>query len=570
MAASDEVVTEATVVGPSKSDSSRADLHLLVMGEGVFMKHPLRRGDSLVIGRSTEAHIKLEDKRASRQHARLTVGERFQIEDLGSANGTRIRDVQLVGGQLYEIGPGEPITIGTTILMVQQAFSQSRPKRLWQHGYFEARLEEELARSERTGSKLSLLRVQLTGIGDQAAASLIAGHLRAGDVLASYGPSDLEVLLVDSDAIGARRIMTRINKTLREHEVTGRIGLAVYPEDGRTPESLISHACGLVLGGSGGEATIVVRSPAMRRLYELAERMAKGTISVLILGETGVGKEVLAEWLHRASPRAGKSFVKLNCAAFTETLIESELFGHEKGAFTGAAAAKAGLIESADGGTVFLDEVGELPPVVQAKLLRVLETHEVMRVGSLKPRQVDVRFVAATNRDLESDITHKKFRQDLYFRLNGATLVIPPLRERVEELPDLCQTFVARAAEQLARTPPALSASALTVLERYWWPGNVRELRNVLERAVLLCSDDEILPLHLPVEKMEGVIAEAKAPPSGQGTRDSREPGDERQAILDALAACAGNQSRAAKLLGISRRTLVSRLSEFGLPRPRK
>jgi transcriptional regulator with PAS, ATPase and Fis domain len=327
----------------------------------------------------------------------------------------------------------------------------------------------------------------------------------------------------------------------------------------------------------------VVRSDAMKRLYDVAERIAKGTISVLILGETGVGKEVLAEWIHRSSPRADKPYLRLNCAAFSDALVESELFGHERGSFTGAAASKLGLLETAEGGTVFLDEVGELPMALQAKLLRVLETHEVVRVGALKPKKIDVRFIAATNRDLEAEVLQSRFRQDLYFRLNGATLVIPPLRERIPELEELCSSFLHQAALGLGRPPPRLSPPALDALNGYWWPGNLRELRNVLERAVLLCGGDDILPEHLPLEKMGGLIRESAtndraartthsssqravpatpSPPSGST--------DMRQTILDALGQCAGNQSRAAKLLGISRRTLVTRLDELGLPRPRK
>jgi transcriptional regulator with PAS, ATPase and Fis domain len=279
--------------------------------------------------------------------------------------------------------------------------------------------------------------------------------------------------------------------------------------------------------------------------------------------------------------------VRLNCAAFTDTLVESELFGHERGAFTGAAQAKPGLLETAEGGTAFLDEVGELPLPLQAKLLRVLETREVVRVGGLKARKIDVRFIAATNRDLEADVLAGAFRQDLYFRLNGATILIPALRDRLSELGALAEAFVQQISEQLGRLPPAITPEATTIFESYSWPGNIRELKNVIERAVLLCPGNEITPRHLPIEKMgemlprnrpstrfpaadEGPLVRSDPPLDGKTTARSPKADDQRTQILDALSKCAGNQSRAAKLLGISRRTFVSRLDALGIARPRK
>jgi two-component system, NtrC family, response regulator AtoC len=338
----------------------------------------------------------------------------------------------------------------------------------------------------------------------------------------------------------------------------------------------------------GGD--LVVRDPAMRALYEQAYLAAPGLISVLLLGETGTGKEVLARVIHRRSPaaRARGPFLGLNCAALSESLLESELFGHEKGAFTGALQAKPGLFESADGGTVFLDEVGELPKVTQAKLLRVLEERQVLRVGGRVPRSIDVRFLSATHRDLEAEVARGEFRQDLYFRLNGVTLTIPPLRERALDIAPLVQLFATKASQSFERPHvPAVSAEALSLLERYRWPGNIRELRNVIERAVMLCTGDVLLPEHLPAKM---TTSGAPPPPAGGAAAPSSEPPEpaaprraeasappvhqaeqsEKQRIIEALEKCVGNQTYAAKLLGISRRTLVSRLQEYGLPRPRK
>ncbi len=347
---------------------------------------------------------------------------------------------------------------------------------------------------------------------------------------------------------------------------------------------------------STSDDDVVVRDPAMRRVYEQAGRAAQGLLSVLILGETGVGKDVLARRIHRASPRAARPFLAINCAALSESLLESELFGHEKGAFTGALQARPGLFESAEGGTVFLDEIGDLPMVTQVKLLRVLEQREVLRVGGRSPRPIDVRFLSATNRDLEAASLAGTFRQDLYFRLNGIALTVPPLRERPADLPWLVKRFLVAGSRQMDRPKqPALSPEVLAALQAYAWPGNVRELRNVVERAVVLAPGDVILPEHLP-PKILGAPARARAAgpitaptpaipappgilrsparatqPSDATERLRREVAEEeKRRILEVLAQCDGNQTRAAALLGVSRRTLINRIIEFDLPRPRK
>jgi two-component system response regulator AtoC len=332
---------------------------------------------------------------------------------------------------------------------------------------------------------------------------------------------------------------------------------------------------------------VVVRDPVMRAMYEQITRAARSTISVLILGETGVGKEVVAHAVHDRSPRARAPFLELNCAALPPSLLEGELFGHEKHAFTGANQARPGLLESADGGTVFLDEVGELPLTVQVKLLRVLEDRKVMRIGGRTPRKLDVRFVAATNRDLDAEVARGTFRQDFYFRLNGVSFFIPPLRERVTEIAPLAERFLAAASRTFDRTEPLqLSPEVVGYLERYPWPGNVRELRNVIERAAVLSDGDTIMPADLPAQ-FTGVArglppASGESQPAGRdrlpsprivpsrpATRPAGPDDGERQRIIDALESCAGNQTRAAKLLGISLRTLVNRLRKHGIPRPR-
>ncbi len=310
----------------------------------------------------------------------------------------------------------------------------------------------------------------------------------------------------------------------------------------------------------------------MDRVRRLCDRVALGTLSVLILGETGVGKEVLAERLHEKSPRREKTFLRLNCAALSESLFESELFGHERGAFTGAMNSKPGLLETANGGTIFLDEVGELTPTMQVKLLRVIERREVLRVGGLKATSIDVRFVSATHRDPAEEVKAGRFRADLYFRLNGITIVVPPLRERRDEIVKLAREFAVDSARASHLAEPELPRETLAVLERYSWPGNIRELRNVMERAVLLATKGMVLPIHLALDES----AETHDPPESDPLSLQPVPsigGDpeaERDRILAALWKNGGNQSTTAKQLGVSRRTLLKKLDKYGIARPQK
>ncbi len=333
----------------------------------------------------------------------------------------------------------------------------------------------------------------------------------------------------------------------------------------------------------GDDGELVVKDERMKQLHRLLRTVAQGTISVVLLGETGVGKEVIARAIHRYSPRASGPFVSINCAAIPEALLESELFGHERGAFTGAVKDKVGLLEAAAGGTLLLDEVGEMPLPAQAKLLRAIEMREIVRVGGVKTRAVDVRFVAATNRDLEALVEARTFRRDLYFRLNGISVTVPPLRERGAELEAMAGRFVAEFAKNLGRGDVALSAGALAELRKQSWPGNVRELRNVIERAVLLADGEEIRAEHLSLgpglsparapalEEIEEIDAEPddEEPRSG-GSLSEDMRAIERKRVLEALEQCAGNQTRAAERLGITRRALIHRLETYGVPRPRK
>ena len=315
--------------------------------------------------------------------------------------------------------------------------------------------------------------------------------------------------------------------------------------------------------GSG----VVGSSPALRQVVELAHRVAESDATVLILGESGTGKEVIAREIHRSSARVRKPFVAVNCSAIPEGLLESELFGHEKGAFTGAVRQKKGRFETADAGTVFLDEIGDMSPGLQAKLLRFLQDRVVQRVGGTTDIEVDVRVLAATNRDLENEIAEGRFREDLYFRLNVVTITMPPLRDRADDVPLLAEHFL-RAQAKPGGKPKKMSPKAMRLAMAYDWPGNVRELENVVQRAVVLSRGETIFPEHLPA-KIQALDAGEEAVPveprgtakPGGGPKTMREV--EREAIVDALAKTGGNRTHAAEALGISRRTLQNKIKEY-------
>jgi Nif-specific regulatory protein len=308
------------------------------------------------------------------------------------------------------------------------------------------------------------------------------------------------------------------------------------------------------------EHDMVGAGSRMREVFQLVSKVAPTASTVLIRGESGTGKELVARAIHRNSPRAGQPFVAINCAALTETLLESELFGHEKGAFTGAIAQKQGKLEMAHRGTLFLDEVGELPQAFQTKLLRVLQEREFERVGGARTIRVDVRLIAATNRDLESAIACNAFRKDLYYRLNVVSLAMPPLRDRREDIPLLARHFVAKHGKKANRRLAGLSPEALDCLQAYDWPGNVRELENLIERAVVLGSTELIVPEDLPEAVLEAPVA--SEPPGGyhQTVREEK-----KRAILAALSQSGGNYTEAAKLLGVHPNYLHRLVRNLGL-----
>jgi two-component system, NtrC family, response regulator AtoC len=587
------VITETTITDDIDSASGNQGFHLLVMSPEAFSSQSLPASGIVTVGRSTKCGVQIDDALASREHARIHVGSDggvpvLTIEDIGSANGTRVRDAVIKPGEPAAILPGEAIMIGSTVVMVLQNRAPTGLRRLWSHAYFETRVDDECARAAKSRSPFALARIRFTGAAPWTKVMpVLARDLAAPNVFATYGPKDYEILFVDTKEGEAEAHVQRLIDAFRAAGLEALWAVAWYPRDGRTGDALLASA-NAALKGPGERRTSaempLTDANGMQRVRIMATRAASAPINVLVLGEMGVGKDVLARMIHQLSPRAAKPFVALNCAGLTESLMESELFGHEKGSFTGAASSKIGLFESANGGTVFLDEIGEMPMTMQAKLLRAIETREVRPVGAVRGRPIDVRFISATNLDIEAAVKSGAFRGDLMYRLNTLTLPIPPLRERTDEIGPLVSTFLANACRDLGHDPAiSVSGESMRCLLGYAWPGNIRELKNVIERAVVLCDGTEILPEHLPLERMRpgpghyvsvekagvGALADGPGAKSLPTLTDPKEIA-ERKRIVDALETCASNQTRAAKLLGMPRRTFVSKLDYYGIPRPQK
>jgi DNA-binding NtrC family response regulator len=522
-----------------------AELCLLVVVRGALARHTLATdGGPIVLGRGHEADIDLDEPEASSRHAVIHGGSPPTLEDLGSANGTIIAGRRLQPGEVVELAEGDAVQIGGATLIVQRVGRLDI--RVLSHDEFLRRARDACD----AGPPLTIARIAIREAGDE----LLAQLLRPGDLVGTAASGEYELLLAEPADI-ARVVVRRTVTQLERAGLAVRTGIASFPRDGRDPEALLMAAGAELRGddsGRGGEP-LIVREGVMREVYPELERVARSQLTVVITGETGVGKEIMAELVHRHSPRADAPFLCLNCAAFPEQLLESELFGHDRD----ASHTKPGVFEVAHGGTVFLDEIGEMPLALQARLLRVLESRQVVRVGALAPIAIDVRFVAATNRDLEADVRDGRFREDLYYRLNAYAMRVPPLRERREEIPHFARTFRDAACVVLGRKPvPAWSPEAMAALAAHDWPGNLRELRNVIERACVVCTQDVIGIADLPE-----AVTRVTAPIAGDELRER---------IEDALARTGGNQTKAAKLLGIARNTLTARMKAFGITKKGK
>jgi two-component system response regulator AtoC len=527
----------------------------------------LPEGVDVTFGRSRGATVSLEHEKVSRTHTRVRrTGDVIEVEDLGSRNGTRVNGDKIEGIRKVEVG--DELSIGPIIAIVGASSGLRRQSPIIDAEAGEQRLAAEVDRAVRYHRPLTLALLKITS---DSVLEAIARTLRPMDVIAEdAGDNYLLILPELSRADGAAAVHRALDFALSSNQ-PATASTALCPDDGTSVDSLMSQLrSGLRTGRLPRAETVVpdapiVLEPAMQRVYTLVERIADSTMTCLLLGETGVGKEVVCEAIHRRSSRRDRPLIKLNCAALPETLLESELFGHERGAFTGADRKKIGFFEAADGGTLFLDEIGEMPLSLQAKLLRVLERKVITRVGGTTEVATDARLIAATHRDLEADVRSGKFRQDLLFRIGGFTIVVPPLRDRQREIVPLAELFTRTTAVEQGRTVPMIAQDARDVLAGYAWPGNVRELKNAMERALVLC-EDTITAADLP-DKMRD-MAQRTRPIAPAADVRGHLAEVERAAIVNALEADGGNQTRAARRLGLSRRALIYKLEKYGLKPP--
>ncbi len=555
----------------------------------------------LTLGRAAPADIQLADPSLSRLHARFTrEGEAVRVTDLDSRNGTwvlgeRIRETVLRPGQSVVLGGGVTVTLqmsasaGTAMLGLRSAETMLRC------------IEEEWTRAQAFRRPLSVLILRALRRGEVSAAEIAADRLpklRPIDRAGLYDKNALLILLPEAGAEIALRVGQELCAAVRGR---GQLvsGIATYPDAGTSPGQLVSAAWQASQEASASRLvcaapraphvrdpqtdTIVRKSQAMLELSRMALRVASRPIAVLVTGETGTGKELIARELHQHSSRSANKLLVVNCAAIPDNLIESVLFGHVKGAFTGADRDYPGVFEQADGGTVFLDEVGELSADAQAALLRVLDTRRVSRVGGTGEVDVDVRVVAATHRDLATMSEQGSFRLDLYHRLNGVVLELPPLRHRPEEIDALVAHFLELTATRWGGRKLAISDDALARMRAYHWPGNVRELRNVIERGVALAEGDTLTLADLPAHVLSARAGRTDPPPGFALASVSTVPApapsiapegvDLRNAMLEhevalireALRLSQGNQRKAALLLKLPLRTFERKLKQLGV-----
>ncbi|HEX4516782.1 MAG TPA: sigma 54-interacting transcriptional regulator [Polyangiaceae bacterium] len=533
----------------------------------------LRPGASVVVGRTYPSDAVVDDRSLSRQHARFSadVGG-VTLEDLESTNGTWVNGERVTKAR---VSYGDVIRIGDVAASLHVVPARGVDG----HDRFMSALEDEVKRAHTFARPVAV--VMLSGEHVSKWTARVASALRPADRIGIYADDTALVMLPE---LGREAASVRA-KELGELAGSKKIGLAVLPDDAASGEELLSavrasHKRGWSattsappgFSASTTPPNMVVRSERMRAVLDEVARVAPSTLPVLVHGETGTGKELIARAIHDQSPRRGGPMRSINCGAIPSTLVEGMLFGHERGAFTSADKQQKGIFEQAHGGTVFLDEIGELPLTAQAALLRVLETKKLTRIGGDREIEVDVRVVAATHRDLEAMCDAGAFRRDLVYRLNAVVLDLPPLRERVEEIEPLVSALLAEASASAGRAVRGLSPEALELVRRYPWPGNVRELKNAIERAVVIARGELVIEADLPARVRET----APRSPSG-APEDARELGDfkervkqqtqklETEMIVEALRRTNGNQTEAAKLLNMPVRTFTHKMRELGI-----
>ena len=571
-------VEKTPAPGPGTDPNGR--MYILVFDRGSSWVFELPQSGEIVIGRGENAELRLHDSSVSRRHATLKISERSAVlTDLGSHNGTFVNGTRIAGD--HELHSGDSIAICAATLVLYASAPATTPSRWLSYAQLRDRLEQEIERGLRYQRRFAVLCGLLAREEDHDTVNRALVALRGLDVGAWIDRSQLLILAPEIGAEEAAEMARRVREPLGDVDI--KIGYSVCPVDGVDADLLIVSARAAAAGTNGtevagattalrtyriGNRNAIVADPTMARLYALVDRLARVDLPVLITGETGTGKELAATMLHERSPRHGKPLVAVNCAAIQENLVESELFGHERGAFSGAHATKQGLLEIVDGGTMFLDEIGELPLAIQAKLLRVLETQRLTRVGDVREREINVRLVAATNRNLQDEVDAGRFRRDLYFRLSGATLAVPPLRERRRELPLLAELFLSEACNVVHRHALVLDPGALASLDAYGWPGNVRELKNVMEYCAATVAGSKVTAAHLaerlgPAQPSPRTRAEAPNPlfvPIADEIRAL-----EIQRMTQALEAAGGNQTKAAELIGMPLRTFFTKMRQYNL-----
>ena len=557
---------------------------LVFSGDSARLRHLPAEG-SLLVSRTSDGTLKLR------------AGDEVPSSALAwvraDARGVWVQATQpdglMVNGQPAstprQLVAGDVLSVGEDRLIYYRDPRRSVGADLLDPAQLARRLGHEVERSARYDHPLAVLCVVLPRAPEQADASALSlavtGAVRSVDLVSWDGGQEYMLVLPETGELAevpATRVMDAVSRLCPD----ARSGLAIFPDDGYDADALLTAARGAGTLPESGEfvelpgMSVVAVDPKMRHLYRLARRLAAGDIPVLITGETGVGKEIIASALHAWSPRRDGPVVTLNCAAIPDTLLESELFGHERGAFSGAVEAKQGLLEAASGGTLFLDEVGECSARAQAGLLRVLETGQVRRLGAVNERRVDVRLVAATNRPLAEEIAAGAFRQDLYYRLGAATLEVPPLRERPLDLAPLARRFLAEATAGGGGSARVLTPGALQRLQAHAWPGNVRELRNLMAYLGTVVRGEAIQARHLPEDLGCGAapwLASGGAPTGvgAGGAGGSFQPiadeirALERRRMTQALAAAGGVRKDAAALIQMPLRTFVSKLKTHGL-----
>ncbi|MCB9555019.1 MAG: sigma 54-interacting transcriptional regulator [Deltaproteobacteria bacterium] len=623
--------TFAQVSGAGDEVTEPRSVSLLLYHRGRPKVVPLSSDKAIVVGRQSPSDVVLSDHLLSRTHARFElVGDRVWVEDLDSTNGTWVDETRITR---VALDSSSEVRIGTTTVVAHLLGVRDSPlHRVIDHDQFLDVLREELGRAKALGLELSMMVVRSN--------SAALGHvsrwvgkvrklLRPTDRIAIYSADTVEISLPKQGKDDATRLARRLVAAAAPGAPSLYCGIAIYPLTATSVDGLLagctqaleqaSDRCPIQLheGADGfswmvpsAEVTIVEKEevetgPAMRAVYALADRFSRTDMPVLITGETGTGKEILAQRIHAASGRHDGRMCSVNCGALPEGLAESLLFGHRRGAFTGADQDRSGVFTEANGGTVFLDEIGELPLQTQVKLLRVLEAREVLPVGASKEVPVDVRVIAATHRDLEQMCRAGTFRDDLYYRLNVMTISLPALRDRAEEIPAFADFFLRQFAlkgglsSQVTRIAPA----AMKCLRRHHWPGNVRELRNVIQRALVVAEGKEITVADLPEsirrpalslseyslsafpDDLDGLgfdsfgesgsqtgrfeivsdVAQPDPNPVPEVDFKTRVQQFEAALIKDAMARAKGNQTEAAAVLRIPLRTLVRKLKAYGI-----